>query len=366
MARKLKSDRILFVTTLVLVCLGVVMVYSASAALAETRSGNPYLFLLKQVMWVALGIALLAVVMRIDYRTYRQPPFIWSSLGVVSAALIAVLFMPAHNSAHRWFGIGTLGIQPSELAKVVAVIFIAALLELRMHRINDVKYALAPIGAVVLLLVLLIYLEPDLGASATVVLIAGVMVFAAGLNYIYVAGLAASAVAAVAVLIIIAPYRVNRMTAFLDPSADPAGKGYQITQAKYAVATGGVLGRGLMKGVQKLGFLPEPHTDFIYAVISEELGLIGATAVLVCFGVIAWRGVRIALKAQDAFGSFLALGLTTLIAAQAFINMSVVTGLVPNKGLALPFISSGGSSLLVCLVAMGVLLNVSQHASLDS
>jgi len=366
MARKLKSDRILFVTTLLLVCLGVVMVYSASAALAETRNGNPYVFLLKQVMWVALGIALLAVVMRVDYRTYRQPAFIWSSLAIVSVALGAVLFMPAHNHAHRWFGIGTLGIQPSELAKVVAVIFIAALLELRMHRINDVKYALAPIGAVVLLLVLLIYLEPDLGASATIVLIAGVMVFAAGLNYIYVAGLAASALAAVTVLIIITPYRVNRLTAFLDPSADPAGKGYQIIQAKYAVATGGILGRGLMKGVQKLGFLPEPHTDFIYAVISEELGLIGATAVLVCFGVIAWRGVRIALRAQDAFGSFLALGLTTLIAAQAFVNMSVVTGLVPNKGLALPFISSGGSSLLVCLVAMGMLLNVSQHASLDS
>jgi cell division protein FtsW len=366
MARKLKSDRILFVTTLLLVCLGVVMVYSASAALAETKSGNPYAFLTKQVLWVALGIALLAVVMRVDYRTYRQPAFIWSALGIVSLALVAVLFMPAHNHAHRWFGIGTLGIQPSELAKVVAVIFIAALLEVRMHRINDVKYALAPIGAVVLLLVLLIFFEPDLGASATIALIAGVMVFAAGLNYIYVAGLASSAIAAVTVLIIIAPYRVNRMAAFLDPSADPSGKGYQIIQAKYAVATGGIVGRGLMKGVQKLGFLPEPHTDFIYAVISEELGLIGATVVLVCFGVIAWRGIRIALKAQDAFGSFLALGLTTLIAAQAFINMSVVTGLVPNKGLALPFISSGGSSLVVCLIAMGMLLNVSQHASLDS
>jgi len=167
-------------------------------------------------------------------------------------------------------------------------------------------------------------------------------------------------------LIVIAPYRARRLTAFLDPWADPQGGGYQIIQSIYAVATGGVFGRGLMKGVQKLLYLPEPHTDFIYAVISEELGLVGATVVLLCFAVIAWRGMRIALRAPDAFGSFLALGLTTLIAVQAFVNMSVVVGIVPNKGLALPFISSGGSSLLVCLVAMGMLLNVSQHASLDS
>jgi len=360
MARKLKSDRILFVTTLVLVCIGIVMVYSASAALAESR------FLGKQLMWVALGVALLAVVMRIDYRTYRQPPFIWSSLGVVSLALVAVLFMPAHNHAHRWFSIGSLGIQPSELAKVVAIIFIAALLELRMHRINDVKYALTPIAAVVLFLVVLIVLEPDLGASATIVLIAGVMVFAAGLNYVYVGGLAVSAIAAVTVLIVIAPYRARRLTAFVDPWQDPLGNGYQIIQSALAVGTGGIFGRGLMKGVQKLFYLPEPHTDFIYAVISEELGLVGATVVLLCFAVIAWRGLRIALRAPDAFGSFLALGLTALIAVQAFVNMSVVIGIVPNKGLALPFISSGGSSLLVCLVAMGMLLNVSQHASLDS
>jgi cell division protein FtsW len=248
----------------------------------------------------------------------------------------------------------------------VAIVFTAALLERRMQRINDIGYALTPIAGVVLGLVALILLEPDLGTSVTLVLITGVMVFSAGLNYIYLFGLLAAAVPAVAVLIYVAPYRMSRLTSFLHPWDDPQDAGYQVIQSLYAVATGGVTGRGLMNGLQKLFFLPEPHTDFIYAVISEEFGLIGASLVLLAFAMIAWRGVSIALRAPDAFGAFMAIGLTTLITMQAFINMSVVTGLVPNKGLSLPFISAGGSSLLVCLVAMGVLLNVSQHASVES
>jgi cell division protein FtsW len=366
MARKLKSDRVLFLTTILLVAVSIVMVYSASAVMADDKLGQPYFYLIKQLLWAVLGIALLALVMRIDYRAYREPVFIWSSLVVVTVALVAVLFGPAVNNARRWFSVGGLGIQPSELAKLVAIIFIAALLERRMHRINEIRYALAPISIVVGMLVGLILLEPDFGTAMSLALIAAVMVFAAGLNYAYVVGAALATLPLIAVLVMGSAYRRKRMMAFLNPWDDPLGDGFQIIQSLIAVGTGGMTGRGIMNGVQKLFYLPEAHTDFIYAVISEELGLLGATCVLACFCVITWRGVRIALRAPDAFGAFVALGLTTMVAVQAFVNMSVVLGLMPTKGIPLPFISAGGSSLLINLVGMGVLLNVSQHVTTEA
>jgi cell division protein FtsW len=363
MARKLKSDPILFVATILLVAISVVMVYSASAAIADHRFGRASTFLIKQSMWAMLGLALLAIVMRVDYRSYRQPVFIWSALGVVVVCLIGVLFSPPVNNARRWFGIGGLGVQPSELAKLAAIFFIAALLERRMHRINEIGYALAPIGLVVAVLVGLILLEPDFGTSMSLAVVAAVMVFAAGLNYTYIFGAMLCMLPAIAYIAMGASYRRRRLLTFLHPFDDPLGDGFQIIQSLIAVGTGGIWGKGLMNGVQKLFYLPEPHTDFIYAVISEELGLVGATIVLACFCVIAWRGLRTAMRAPDSFGCFLALGLTTMVAVQAFVNMSVVLSLLPTKGIPLPFVSSGGSSLLINLVGMGVLLNVSQHAT---
>ena len=362
MARKLKSDRILFLTTLLLVGISVVMVYSASAAIAVDRYGSEWTFLIKQLMWALLGVVMLLIFMEIDYRAYREPVVIWSCLGIVVMALAAVLFSPPVNSARRWFSILGLGIQPSELAKLSAILFIAALLERRMHRINEL-YALVPIGLVVTLLVCLILLEPDFGTAMSLALIAAVMVFAAGLNYAYIVGVVLASLPVVAYLGMHAAYRRRRVFAFLNPWDDPLGDGFQIIQSLIAVGTGGVSGKGLMNGVQKLFYLPEPHTDFIYAVISEEFGLVGATLILICFCVIAWRGLRVALSAPDSFGSLLALGLTTMVAVQAFVNMSVVLGLMPTKGIPLPFVSAGGSSLLINLIGMGVLLNVSQHTS---
>ncbi len=230
-----------------------------------------------------------------------------------------------------------------------------------MHRINDAGYALLPIGIVMGALVSLILLEPDFGTSASLVLIAAVMVFAAGVNYRYIVGVALCALPVVSMLVLGSPYRRERVLTFLDPWRDPRGAGFQIIQSLYAVGTGGVWGKGVMNGVQKLFYLPEPHTDFIYAAIAEELGLIGATAVVICFSLVAWRGMRIALRAPDSFGAFIALGLTTMVAVQAFLNISVVLGLLPTKGTPLPFVSFGGSSLLINLIGMGVLLNVSQH-----
>ena len=366
MARKLKSDRILFTATILLVAISIVMVYSASAAIAYERFGRASTFLIKQALTSVLGLALLAVVMRIDYRTYREPVFIWSALGIVTVGLVLVLFSAPVNNARRWFSIGGMGVQPSELAKLAAIFFIAALLERRMHRINELGYSLAPIALVVAAMVVLILLEPDFGTSMSLAAVAAVMVFAAGLNYAYIFGAILCALPAIAYLAMGASYRRRRLLTFLHPFDDPYNDGFQIIQSLIAVGTGGVWGKGLMNGVQKLFFLPEPHTDFIYAVISEELGLVGATVVLVCFCVITWRGLRVALRAPDRFGSFLALGLTTMVAVQAFVNMSVVLSLLPTKGIPLPFVSAGGSSLLINLVGVGVLLNVSQHAASEA
>lgn len=366
MARKLKIDRVLFIATLLLICVSIVMVYSASAVVALERFQQPYLFLTKQALWSVLGLAVLGVAMRVDYRTYRNEAFVWALLALVLTMLVAVLFSAPVNGTRRWFGVGGLGIQPSELAKIACVLFTALMLERRMHRIDDLSYSLTPIALIVGLVVALILLQPDFGTSISLALVVAVMIFAAGLHYRYFVGLALVALPAIYIVLVSAPYRRRRLLAFWDPWADPLGDGFQIIQSLVAVGTGGVFGRGLMGGVQKLFYLPEPHTDFIYAVIGEELGLIGATAILLCFCVIAWRGLRIAARAEDTFGSFVALGLTTMIAAQAFVNISVVLGLMPTKGIPLPLVSFGGSSLLMNLLGMGVLLNISQHETTEA
>jgi cell division protein FtsW len=363
MARKLKSDKLLFIATLLLVCTSVVMVYSASAVIMMERHQQPYLFLFKQATFALVGLFLVPFVMRIDYRTYRQPAVIWSALAIVGLALVAVLFTPSIKGASRWLSIGPVGIQPSELAKVAVIFFMAALLERRMDRIDEPSYALLPIGIVVGGVVGLIVVEPDLGTAVSVLMIAAVMVFAAGVSYRYVLGLFLASLPALYFLLMTSAYRRRRVTAFLNPWADPLGDGFQMIQSIIAVGTGGVFGRGLMAGVQKLFYLPEPHNDFIYSVIAEELGLVGATLLLACFCVVTWRGLRTALRAPDRFGAFLAIGLTTMVAFQAFFNISVVLGLLPTKGIPLPFVSYGGSSLLINLIGMGILLNVSQHAS---
>jgi cell division protein FtsW len=363
MARKLKSDKLLFTATLLLVCTSVVMVYSASAVVAMETNHDPYLYLFKQATWALIGLVLVPVIMRVDYRNYRQPAVIWTGLGLVGLALVAVLFGHPVNGATRWLNVGPLGVQPSELAKVVVIFFMAALLERRMDRIDEPIHALVPIGIVLAAIVALILAEPDLGTSVSIVMIAAVMIFAAGINYRYVAGVFLASLPALYFLLAFSDYRRRRVLAFLNPWADPLGDGFQMIQSMIAVGTGGVFGRGLMAGVQKLFYLPEPHNDFIYSVISEELGLVGATVVLACFCVITWRGLRTAVRAPDRFGAFLALGLTTMVAFQAFFNISVVLGLLPTKGIPLPFVSYGGSSLLINLLGMGILLNVSQHAS---
>ena len=365
-ARKLKSDRILFVTAILLVCASVVMVYSASTNVAVDNGQDPYYFLIRQGLWAALGVGVLAFTMRIDYRSYRNDAVLWAVLVVIALLLVTVLFSHPVKGARRWVSLAGMRFQPSEFAKMACLLFTALMLERRMHRINEVTYSLAPVAIVTAVLAGLIVIEPDFGTSLSLVLIVAAMVFAAGLSYRYIVGVALVAVPALLAVLIAAPYRRARLFAFLDPWADRQDSGFQIIQSFIAIGTGGIFGRGLNESIQKMLFLPEPHTDFIYSVIGEELGLIGTTATLLCFCVIAWRGLVIAAKAEDRFGSLTAVGITTMIAAQAFINMSVVIGLLPTKGIPLPLLSSGGSSLLVSLLGVGVLLNISQHESADA
>lgn len=363
MARKLKSDKWLFMATLLLVCASLVMVYSASAVVSSERNQPASFYLVKQLVWALTGLCLLPIVMRIDYRSYRQPSIVWAILAVTLVGLVAVLFGRPINGARRWLNLGPLGVQPSELAKIAIIVFTAALLERRMDRINEPRHALLPLGLIVGACTGLILLEPDFGTAVSIGAVVAVMVFAAGISYRYVLGLMALAVPALYLLTVLAEYRMRRLTAFLDPWGDPLDSGFQLIQSLIAVGTGGLTGRGLMNGVQKLFFLPEPHNDFIFSVIAEELGLIGATVVVLCFCVIVWRGLRTALRAPDRFGAFLAIGLTAMVGVQAFFNISVTLGLVPTKGIPLPFVSAGGSSLLINMLGMAILLNVSQHAS---
>jgi len=363
MARTLKSDRTLFGSTLLLVAASLVMVYSASAVQQADLKHVSYYYLMRQLAWVVMGLAGLLCAMRIDYRVLRRPEVIWPLVGLVVVGLVAVFLFRPVKGAHRWVSLGSFSVQPAEFAKLVAIVFAAALLDRRMHRINDVAYALAPIAILTVGFGGLIVKEPDFGTAMMMVATVVAMVFAAGLSYKYLMGLFALLVPGAIGLIALEPYRVDRFLIFLDPWKDQLGKGFQSIQALIAVGSGGPLGKGIMAGVQKLFYIPEPHTDFIYAVIGEELGLVGTTFILVCFVLIAWRGFRTAVLAPDRFGSLLALGLTTLITLQAFVNMSMVIGLLPTEGVPLPFVSNGGSSLVISLIGMGILLNISQQSS---
>jgi cell division protein FtsW len=363
MARQLESDRIMFAAVVVLVLFGTLMVFSASAVLAAQRFGSSYYFLIRQLAWAGIGLAVMWGAMHLDYHRLASPRVIFPALGLQFVLLVVVLFADRSHNAHRWLHVGAANFQPSELSKIVLVLFLAYFLRLRRGAVNEWKHTLLPIGLVSGVSTALVMAEPDLGTSLALVLIVGAMLFAAGLPLIYFAGAGLAATPVLYLLVFHSGYRYRRWLAFLDPYSDPLGKGFQIIQSFIAVGTGGIGGMGLMEGKQKLFYLPEPHTDFIFAVISEELGFIGAVLVLGLFGVILWRGLRAAGGCGDEFGRLLAVGLTVMLVGQAFVNVSVVLGLLPTKGIPLPFISYGGSSLLISLAAVGILLNISQHSN---
>ena len=363
MARKLKPDRILSLVTLLLVGFGVAMVFSSSVIVAKEKFGDPNYFSFKQMIFAALGLAVMFVVMKLDYHTYRHPAVVFSALAIVVALMVLVFFLPSAANTHRWIQLAGFSMQPSELAKLALIFFLAAFLEKRKGKVNDLRFTLIPIAVVVAMLAGLIELQKDLGTAVSLLVISGVLLFVAGLDPRWIAISIIFAAPTVYLLVSRVGYRRDRILAFLNPWDDPLGRGFQIIQSLLAVASGGVIGLGFMEGKQKLFYLPEAHTDFIFAVVGEELGLIGTIAVLVLFAVFLWRGLRTSMRAPDLFGFYLAMGITMMVCVQAFINMSVVLGLLPTKGIPLPFLSYGGSSFVVMLASVGILLNVSQQSS---
>jgi cell division protein FtsW len=366
MPRSLQPDRQLFGATLAMCLFGAVMVFSASAVTARDLYGNAYVFLIRQLLYIALGIGGMFWLMNTDYRKLRQPRVIFTGLGVTLILLTAVFFLDRSHATHRWIRVGPFSLQPSELAKLFVILYLAWFIEIRRSPrgpgINDFVHTLLPALGIVFLVVALVLAEPDMGTACMIAFIAAVMLFVAGLSLRYILPVALAALPAIYLLIVRVPYRLQRVQAFFSPGSDPQGRGFQLLQSLIAVGSGGFSGVGLMESHQKLFYLPEAHTDFIFAVICEELGFIGAVAVLSLFALYGWRGFVTAMKAPDEFGRFVGLGVTTMVLGQAMINLSVVLGLMPTKGIPLPFISYGGSSLLGMLLATGVLLNISQHA----
>jgi cell division protein FtsW len=350
--------------------LGAVMIFSASAVTAEQQFGHSYHFVLRQVVWLAVGLLGMFALMKLDYHRLREPAVVYTVLCMVVVMLIGTFFLDKSHATHRWIKLGPAQIQPSELTKLAVILYLAWFLDLRRRsatrlefRKEDFLQTLLPAVAPILVCVALIVLQPDLGTSVDILLIMTAILFIAGLSWKWIAVGTLAALPVLFFLITHVSYRLVRIMAFLHPESDPQGAGFQLMQSLIAVGSGGFTGVGLMESKQKLFYLPEAHTDFIYAVICEELGFIGAAVVIALFATYAWRGLRAAFNAPDGFGRMLALGATAMVLFQSLINFAVVLGMMPTKGIPLPFVSYGGSSLLVMLLATGVLLNVAQQGS---
>jgi cell division protein FtsW len=381
MAQRLKTDWILFGTVLAMISFGELILYSASSVMAklDPRYGSSWYFVLHQMEFAVVAVAVMMALKKMHYRKYQTPAVAFGAIGIAIVLLFAVYFLdPAH---HRWLRAGPIGLQPSEIAKPALVVFLAFFVTWRARAINNPRHTLVP-AAMAVGLVIFAVVVPDLGTAVVLGVSAMVVFFVAGLQWRYCFIVAGIAFLGLIVSIWAEPYRLGRVVKWFDPEFkiiarfDPQGKlkarteqtlrtrdtNYQLQQSKIAVGAGGPLGVGLMNGRQKLLYLPEAHTDFIYAVVGEETGLIGSVGLLIGFSIIFWRGLRATVHMTDDFGRYLALGVTVVVVVQGFINMSVVLGMMPTKGIPLPMISYGGSSLLSTLAMLGILMNVSEHA----
>jgi cell division protein FtsW len=350
MAKLVGVDKWMFFITVLLIVVGLVMVFSASAVMAQERFHSPYAFVGKQALWAVFGLLALLILMHVDYSLYNSPRFIYSALAITTFVLVLVFFFPGSHNTHRWIRFGSFfTFQPSEVAKPVMVLFLAWFLSTRLDRMRDWKRTLLP---AVLIPAIFMVLS---GVTALMLILAGME-----WKYLFM-GIAAT-LPPLAALLLMVSWRLRRMLVFLNPESDPQGAGFHINQSLIAVGTGGLTGRGYMEGVQKLFYLPEGHTDFIFANISEELGFIGSICLLLLFVVFGVRGLRAAFRSKDPFARMAAFGITTTVVLQAFFNISVVLSLVPTKGIPLPLISYGGTSLFTTLASIGVLLNITKKA----
>jgi cell division protein FtsW len=379
MAQRLRTDWILFTTVVLMVLFGAVMIYSASSVVAQIRMGSSTYFALRQLIWIAIAIPLMMYLKRLNYRRLQTPAVAFTAMGLVTILLAVVYF--ADPRQHRWIRFGPFGgLQPSEFTKPALAMFLAYFIAMRSRAINS-RFTLLPAILAVGFVTVSVALA-DLGTAIVLGATAAVVFIVAGLERRYILITCMIGVLGGAVFIAAKPYRLVRVISYVDPGFKTVDKfdksgwirsrmkksitakdtNYQSEQAKIAIGSGGPMGVGLMEGRQKLFYLPEAHTDTIYAVVGEEFGLFGSVMVLAGFVIILWRGIRATLLIPDEFGRYLALGITTMLVIQAFFNMTVVLGMMPTKGIPLPMISFGGSSLLVTLASLGILLNVSEHA----
>jgi len=362
MAKRVGVDKWIFFTTLLLVLAGLAMVFSASAIVAQEQFHTPYASVGRQAGWALAGVFAMIVLMRVDYTRYNSPKFIYPALCIATILLVGVFFVHESHATHRWIRFGGLfTFQPSEIAKPVLILFLAWFLHTRLDQIRDWKRTLMRAALIPVVFILLVVKEPDLGTALVLAGITALMLVLAGMEWKWLFAAFAAAAPPLAALLFWVAWRRERMLVFLHPDRDPQGAGFHINQSLIAVGSGGFTGRGFMEGMQKLFYLPEAPTDFIFANIAEELGFIGAMCIVVLFVVFGVRGLRVAFRSTDPFARLTAFGITIAILLQAFFNISVVLSLVPTKGIPLPLISSGGTSLFFTLAGIGVLLNISKQ-----
>ncbi len=361
--KKGPPDFILFVTTLALLGIGLVMVFSSSAVTAGVRYDDPYFFFRKQLLWVVIGIAAMLVVMKINYLRLRELALPLMVAAVICLVLVLTPLGIETKGASRWLNLGFTGFAPSELAKLAMVMFLARVMDINLDKMKEFKTGIIPYILLTAFICGLIMCQPDLGTSFAIAGTAFFMMVAAGARMSHMGMLALAGSAVVGGLIIQAPYRMERMIAFLDPWKYASDEGFQTIQSLYALGSGGLFGLGLGRSRQKFFYLPEQHTDFIFAILGEELGFMGATLIIGLFLLFAWRGFKTAIYAPDTFGSLLAAGITIMVVFQAAINIGVVSGVLPVTGITLPFISYGGTSIAFTMVGVGLLLNISRYSS---
>ncbi|PAV29916.1 stage V sporulation protein E [Virgibacillus profundi] len=362
---KSRPDYLLLGVIISLLIIGIIMVYSSSYVQADYKYADSLYYLKRQLLFAGVGVAAMFFVMRIPYSIWKKYAklILFSCFILLFLVLIPGIGM-VRGGAQSWIGVGAFSIQPSEFMKLGLIIFLAAYLATNQKYITSFKKGFFPSIILIFTAFGLIMLQPDLGTGMVLVLTCMVMVFVAGARLTHFFGLAALGLAGFVFLIISAPYRISRITAFLNPWEDPLGDGFQIIQSLYAIGPGGLMGLGLGESLQKYFYLPEPQTDFIFAILGEELGFIGGSIVIGLFFLLFWRGIKISLGAPDQFGRFLALGIVSMLAVQVMINISVVIGLIPVTGITLPFLSYGGSSLTLALCSVGVLLNISIYSKI--
>ena len=362
---KTEFDSVVFYTTMILVFIGIIMVFSASYIQSSFKHHDAYFFLKRNVIYAALGFAGMIITSRIEYKFWKKNA---NTIGIIAIVLLVLVLTPLGveaNGAKRWLGVGGASVQPAEIAKFATIIITAKLIEKKYDHIKSLKKGVLPLLMVPAVFVALIILQPNLSTAGTIILVTFVMIFVAGMNMKFVVAMIGSGAALFAALVIAEPYRLSRVTSFLDPFQDPLGKGYQVIQGLYALGSGGLFGLGLGKSKQKYFYIPEPQNDFIFSIIGEELGLIGCIVVMMLFLVLVYRCVRIALKCSDVFACMVVIGIGAQIGIQAALNIAVATSSMPATGVALPFISYGGTSLIIFMGAIGIVLNISKHVKIN-